>query len=444
MVVHLSLNVTAVRFRKFIFLFLVAVCLGCQEQREPAAPADLPPTPLTEESPTATESFQQERAAGFTELLNQVESLRAVERQAVIDQYLAHLPDAPITSDETALFIFRGDASTVQLVGDMNNWILESAPHLERLVGTDLWYLESSFEEDARLDYQFVINGDDWRLDPLNPRTMMSGFGPNSELVMPGYQIPPELLPAAEKITPGIIESHTLDSAYLGQTRTFFVYKPTSQIVGAKLPSIYINDGGDYLNLIDTAAILDRLITARVIPPLVAVFVPPISRDVEYIENDDYVRFLSDELVPFIQRVYETDPDPAKTGTMGASLGGLAALYTTLSRPDVFGLTAGQSGAYSMNNDAVIEKLKSANRAHRSGRQLQQDLRMFFVVGAYETSVSGNAATGNLLMANRRLLHALESSEYAYSYGERPEGHSWGLWRGTLGEALSYLYNPDE
>lgn len=444
MVVRLSLNVPAVRFRKFIFIFIIAVCLGCQDQRVSETPA-APPSPAPiEEAPTAAVSYEQEPAAGFMELLSQVDSLVAVERQAAIDQYLAHLPDAPITSGETALFIFRGDASTVQLVGDMNNWILESAPHLERLTGTNLWYLESSFEENARLDYQYVINGEEWRLDPLNPRTMMGDFGPNSELVMSGYQIPPELSTAEEQITPGTIESHTLDSAYLGQTRTFFVYEPASQIVGAKLPSIYINDGGDYLNLIDTAAILDRLITDRVIPPLVAVFVPPISRDIEYVENDDYVRFLSDELVPFIQRVYDTDPDPAKTGTMGASLGGSAALYTTLSRPEVFGLTAGQSGAYSVNHDGVIEKTKSANRAHRSGRQLQHDLRMYFVIGAYETAVSGNTTTGNLLMANRRLLHALESSEYAYSYNERPEGHSWGLWRGTLGKALSYLYNPDE
>ena len=131
---------------------------------------------------------------------------------------------------------------------------------MERLTGTNLWYLESSFEVDARLDYQYVINGEEWRLDPLNPRTMLGDFGPNSELVMPGYKIPPELSTAEVQITPGTIESHTLDSAYLEQTRTFFVYEPASQIVGAKFPSLYINDGGDYLNLIDTAAILDRLI----------------------------------------------------------------------------------------------------------------------------------------------------------------------------------------
>jgi len=440
----LSRSFQAVRFRKYLFLTLIVVCLGCREQREPSEPA-APPTPAqTEETPTATESSEGVPAAEFMDLLSQLDSMKAADQQSLIDQYFAHLPDVPITSGETALFIYRGNASTVQLVGDMNNWILETAPHLDRVTGTDLWYLERSFEEDARLDYQYVINGDDWRLDPLNSRTMMGGFGPKSELVMPGYQVPSELLPTEDSIPPGAIESHTLDSAYLGETRTFVVYKPASQIVGAKLPSVYINDGGDYLNLIDTAAILDRLITDRVIPPLVAVFIPPINRGAEYVENDDYVRFLADELVPFIQSTYDTDPDPAKTGIVGSSLGGSAALYTALNRPEVFGLTAGQSGAYSVNNDVVIEQLKSANRAHRSGRQLQQDLRMYFVVGAYETAVSGNTTTRNLLMANRRLLHALESSEHTYSYDERPEGHSWGLWRGTLGEALSYLYNPGE
>ena len=32
-----------------------------------------------------------------------------------------------------------------------------------------------------------MIDGSDWRLDPLNPRQVTGGFGPNSELVMPGW-----------------------------------------------------------------------------------------------------------------------------------------------------------------------------------------------------------------------------------------------------------------
>jgi enterochelin esterase-like enzyme len=36
----------------------------------------------------------------------------------------------------------------------------------------------------------------------------------------------------------------------------------------------------------------------------------------------------------------------------------------------------------------------------------------------------------------------IEQAGFDYRLDERPEGHSWGLWRGSLGRALSYLFNP--
>ncbi|MFN2188107.1 MAG: alpha/beta hydrolase [Candidatus Promineifilaceae bacterium] len=429
--------------RAAVLLIIAAISISCQGQIQPTAP-DLVTSPSKpDETLAVTKTIEVDALNEFRALLDQAETLRAVERQAEIDRYFAQLPSIPITQDSTALFIYRGDANTVQLLGDMNNWDHESAPFLSRLTGTDLWYLETALEEDARLDYQFIIDGESLVLDPLNPRIVMSGLGPNSELVMPAYEIPSELAPGGGAIAPGTIEEHTLDSEFLNQIRTFFVYEPASKIVGGRLPSVYFNDGGDYLNLIDTAALLDRLITDRAIPPIVAVFIPPIDRESDYLDNELYVRFLAEELVPFVQETYDTDPDSEKTGVFGASLGGTAALQTALSRPDVFGLAAVQSGAYSAHGDAVIEELKKINRARLSGRIDPFDLRVFNVVGTYETAVGGDPVSGNFLMANRRLQHALESSNFDSHYEERPEGHSWGLWEGTLGKALKYLYKQD-
>ncbi|MGB3716259.1 MAG: alpha/beta hydrolase-fold protein [Candidatus Promineifilaceae bacterium] len=444
MLARLAIKVSWLRLKKLRLLLLLVLSVGCQTETSTSAPTGLPTPAATETTPAPIETIEQDLIAEFAELLNQAELTKAFERQPSVDRYFAHLQSAPITGDGVAMFIWRGEASSVQLAGDMNNWDVEAAPYFNRLEGTDLWYLETVFEVDARLDYKFVINGDDWRLDPLNPRTIMGGFGPNSELVMPGYKIPDELLPTDSTIATGTIESHTLDSLHLGQTRTFFVYVPAGQIVGAKTPSIYINDGGDYLNLIDAVAILDKLITDREIPPLVAVFIPPINRDLEYTLNDDYASYLADELVPFIQRTYDTDPNPARTGTLGASMGGLAALFSAITRSDVFGLAAGQSGAYSVGDDAVIDKLQTASMAYDIGGSSRRDLRMYLVVGTYETAISGDSSTGDLLGANRRLADVLESTKYEFKYDERPEGHSWGLWKGTLGQALSFLFNlPD-
>jgi enterochelin esterase family protein len=253
---------------------------------------------------------------------------------------------------------------------------------------------------------------------------------------MPGYETPPELLPSQTAIPQGLVTSHTIDSSFLNQTRTFFVYEPAGQIVGSKLPTIYFNNGTQYLNLIDTPAILDSLIARRTIPPLIAVFVPPIDTTQEYMLEDAYVAFLADELVPFVQQTYDADPDPGKTGVIGSSLGGLAAIYTAFSRPDVFGLAAGQSGTYGVNADKLIQQIKRT-----AATASAQPIRYYLVAGSYETAGS-EEETGNILESNRRLVEAFDTTGQDFLYEERPEGNSLGLWEGTIGRALAFLFGP--
>jgi enterochelin esterase-like enzyme len=122
-------------------------------------------------------------------------------------------------------------------------------------------------------------------------------------------------------------------------------------------------------------------------------------------------------------------------------MGGLEAIFTAITRSDVFGLSAGQSGAYSVDDDAIIDRLETAGMAYDIGGTSRRDLRMYLVVGTYETGISGDSSTEDLLAANRRLADVLKSTKYSFMYDERPEGHSWGLWKGTLGQALRYLFN---
>ena len=68
-------------------------------------------------------------------------------------------------------------------------------------------------------------------------------------------------------------------------------------------------------------------------------------------------------------------------------------------------------------------------------------VRYYLVAGTYEIAVDENGTEANILEANRRMVEALESAGYETRYDERPEGHSWGLWQGTLGQALAFLYN---
>ncbi len=57
----------------------------------------------------------------------------------------------------------------------------------------------------------------------------------------------------------------------------------------------------------------------------------------EDLRSDDYLRFLVDELKPFIDAQYRTQPGRDETFVMGSSMGGLISLYAIARYPKVFG-----------------------------------------------------------------------------------------------------------
>lgn len=422
------------RFGRFPWLTCLLLVLGLAlaacRQAELLLPTPTPPPPTPTRLPTPT-PVDLYSPTGFDTFLARLDGKLLSERPPETNLYWANIRTTPLLDATRAVFLWRGEARRIALAGDMNNWNPDDeAWAFTRIAGTDLWWLSAEFEPTARLDYKIVLNGFDWRIDPYNPRQMMGGFGANSELAMPAYVDPPELIPGDTPVPQGTVTQHVLESVYLGHRRTFFVYTPPGQLIGAKTPSVYIHDGGDYINIINTPAILDRLIADRRIPPVVAVFVPPIERNEEYNRGADYTAFVTDELVPFIRATYDTDPDPARTATLGASMGGLIAVHLGVTHPDLFGLVAGQSGAYMLDNNGIIRDIAGMDVL---------PVRLHLLAGTYETAVGGSAE-GNILEATRRLSGVLDSFGYDYAYVEVPQGHSWGLWRGYLGDALQFLF----
>jgi enterochelin esterase-like enzyme len=55
------------------------------------------------------------------------------------------------------------------------------------------------------------------------------------------------------------------------------------------------------------------------------------------VESDGYLRFLVEELKPFIDARYRTRPERTATTIMGSSMGGLISLYAGLKHPETFG-----------------------------------------------------------------------------------------------------------
>jgi len=204
-----------------------------------------------------------------------------------------------------------------------------------------------------------------------------------------------------------------------------------------KPPVVIFNNGSEYLNLLDAPALLDQLIAQRLVPPMVAVFVPAINAAQDYGLNDAYVKFLADELMPFVQENFDTSLDPKSTAIIGLADGARAAVHATVSRPDIFGLAGSQSGTFTGDDIAFIREISRLE----AGGITTDPSRYHLIVGTYETSVGNNGSQADYLEANRQMAAILEEAGYQIMLSERPEGHSWGFWQGTLGQTLSQLLN---
>ena len=384
--------------------------------------------------------------------------------QAATDEPLSHAPTSehllstspgefPIIEGNVVHFIHREHPGTISgVIGDWNGWDARRA--VMTPIGYGLLHYQHEFEADARLDYLFyevdaerlqglpfeeaIIHAPIHSMrDFLNPRIRESGFGAKSELAMPGYSRPQATF-GQPGTTPGTLHEGRITSKILDQERPYTVYLPSGYNPHANpYPSVYFKDGGDYLNLAKTPTILDNLISWGLIPPIVAVFMPPIARTPEYNCGDAYVQFFTEEMIPYMHDQYNLSTDHTKRAVIGPSLGGLISLYIGSQRPDLFGLIGAQSSA--VHSAYGLDKYDA-----RSSYALSPDKsqRLHLVIGTYEEcfDIDRYGRCQDLLNPVRQLRSVLEQSGYDYRYAEYHQGHSWGLWRDTLVDALTYFF----
>ncbi len=377
--------------------------------------------------------------------------------RALADAYLAaRAGHFPIIEGTTAHFLHRETPRVIAGVGGEWNGF-DARQALLEPIGGGLLHYARDFEPDARLDYLFFEIDAAWRAslddpealrqlqprpspDPLNARIGASGLGPRSELAMPAYRRP-AITRAHAHIPHGTLHKATIHSRALGGTRTYAVYLPPGY-VAARGPyaCAVFHDGGDYLDYGEARVILDNLIAAAAIPRLVAVFVPPAEREVEYNGDDRQVRFIADELLPDVTERCALTPDRMRRAVIGPSLGGLISLYVGSRRPEAFGLIAAQSSVVQ-----TVNGLDSYDARQAYAEPPPAPQRIHLVIGTYEDcyAIDRQGRCRDLLTPVRDLQAVLARAGVPHRYLEQHQGHSWGLWRDTLADALTYLFGTE-
>lgn len=361
-------------------------------------------------------------------LLKQVDGLAdPAAKTAAIEQYIAAGGGTPLVEQNTRLWFFVQDVDgkTPRIVGDFNNWAMTpqgydaKAGTPTRIAGTSWSYLEGTAFTNARVEYVLLFEKET-QPDPRNPRTVRTFAGPRSEVRMPFWNVPPEIEGTAE-VPEGRVIQEAFASRALKGSRRVWTYLPAGYDASPDLyPTVYFLDGGNYADWMQVPSVLDQLIAAKTIPPIIAVFVEPGSRQEEYSRNPAWRTFMARELVPAIDTRHRTFPAPDHRVIFGSSLGAYGAVDLAVEFPDTFGLCA--AIAPPTQASTLLTNQSQGVRAIQGVR--------FFVLGAvYDTDVKGA----------RTLRTALEESRADVRYVEVPEGHAAETFRGRIDDALKQL-----
>lgn len=236
-----------------------------------------------------------------------------------------------------------------------------------------------------------------------------------------------------------------LKSVYLKTADTALVYKPAGNDLKARYPVVYLLHGHSanyrsWSKLADLQGLADTYGFVVVCPDGLRKSWYMNSLKADGVHYED---FFMKELMPEVNRAYQTDP--AKVFITGASMGGFGALYLFLNHPDVF-LSAGSTsgvlnlrhsgfkkttladllGEYSEENK-VFDEYSPVNRLNRI-----KDLK--------KTLIFDCGTEDYLYKANNQFRQKCDELKIKATYITQPGGHTGGYWSKSIKAHLSFFY----
>lgn len=399
------------------------------------------------QSPTI-EALSLQVAAGHSAAVDDFWSLMARQHTPLIEK------DSGDYSLVT--FLWRDNQQTKNVVVvtplaliNFNDAILQNLP------GTDIWYKTYRMRNDARMSYRFAVNDSlvpfdqdpnflarmkSWQSDSNNPRHFDVGMGITaSVLELPGAPSD-KWTRSSPAVIKGLLVKDNFSSEMLHNQRPVWLYTPANFDPTTSYPLLVFMDGDSYTTLVPIPTILDNLIAARAIPPVVAVLLGNAAGDAREAEmncNKEWSDSLVKEVLPWLRTHRDQKFADGDVTIIGDSLSGLAAACAALDYPKVFGKVISQSGSY--------YRAPSGEEPEGLARQLAASpvipVEFYLEVGLLETA-SIPSRDPSMLTANRHLRDVLMAKGNRVNYVEHYSGHEHLSWRATIADALIYALKP--
>ena len=290
----------------------------------------------------------------------------------------------------------------------------------------------------ARIDLWDNKPGDrhlHWFIQPLAGSPL-----PAAVADAPPAYLAPEIEP--EAILSGEIKETKFNQSKIfpGTVRDVTLFIP-AQYDGSRPACVYVKTDGYHPR---EKEMMETMIATGEMPVTIGVFVRPgtlpapmkgtldrRNRDFEYdAVNDNKVRFLIEELLPFVAKEFDLklSPDGNDRSISGGSSGGIAAFVAAWNRPDAFSRVYCASGSFV---------------AFRGGHELPTMIRKFEAKPIRTFMTTGmrdmENAAGDWFLLDQEVDKALKFSGYDYQFRIIDGGHVAGYME-NYREGMAYLW----
>jgi predicted alpha/beta superfamily hydrolase len=227
-------------------------------------------------------------------------------------------------------------------------------------------------------------------------------------------------------------DMHIIKSKILNEDRSILIHLPVSYgQTYRKFPVVYMLDGhASFLSLMP--GMLEHLSWSGHIPEMILVSIQNTDRTRDLSPTkvaarptsgggDNFLQFIETEVMPLVEKKYRTQPFRIFAGH---SLGGLAVVYSMVSRPDLFQAYIAASPVLHWDNNFVIKRAEEAFKQRKDWKKT-----IFLAVGDEPPYFSA-------FNAFKDLLGKLKPNGLVYEFRRMPEenhgsaalqAYYWGL-----------------
>jgi enterochelin esterase family protein len=300
--------------------------------------------------------------------------------------------------------------------------------HIE---GTNLWMRLEKMGTGATYSYQYYAGE-----KAIGNRGDLTGYNPDS---YPKPGVPRGKLSEKQTIVSRIFD---------GMRADYWVY--ASPGVDPQKPAALMvwQDGAGQASEnapMRLITVTENLLQQKLIPPMVHVMISPgqspdgkAMRSIEYdTVSDRYPRFLLEEVLPQVQKVYKLRQDGYSVGIAGGSSGGICAFNAAWFMPEKFGRVLSWVGSFASIQWHPEEKLDGGNiYPFKVRKEPKRNIRVWMSDGADDLENDH----GSWPLQNIQLANSLKMKEYDFHFRFGTAAHGGAQAALDMSESLAWLW----